>query len=943
MTVEPAGYWILADDRTVRAFGNAPEPPEDPPPGTGYANAVGMAALGEGRGACILDAGGGLRTFGEYAELDPFERPDVPAVGIAGSDRGEGVWIAFADGTVIARGSADPLPLTAPEPPTPPVVAITATSDGTGYWLLDGRGRVASYGSAPWWGDSEDTRQHPATAVGLAPTPDARGYWIVRQDGAVFCCGDAPFLGSPAGVVPVEAVTIAASSDGTGYWILGRRGEVLPFGMACFVGDRDDGSRAVAMLSFEAPDRAGAGPAVGEAIRVALTGGRESTRPYLDALELPRSEQPVASIVIPVHNESELTARCLASIEANSGDVEYEVIVVDDASVDETATMLESVPGVRVVTNEENAGYLRSTNAGAAEARAPYLVLLNNDTEVRPGWLRALLDTAAQDPMVGIVGAKLLYPDGLISEAGGIVWRDGHAYNVGRYARATRPEYSWVRDVDYVSAACLLVRRDLWQAVGGFDERYDPAYYEDVDLAFATRQRGLRVVFQPSAEVVHLEGASHGTDQGAGIKRFQTINRDKFVAKWAAELRAQHPNNTELVITALHRRRHPEVLFVEATQLTPDRDAGSGRTLGVLDALVEMGCTVSFAVESADEEGGDSNEWTKVLQRRGVEVIFGPRNLQRFLMALGAELDLCILSRPEIAGRYLPLVRSKAPRALVAFDTVDLHFVRESRRAGVLEGDGAALAAAAYLEVERALARASDVTIVATEADAAKIREVAGDVETLVIPTVHASAPNGPPFEHRSGLLFVGNFLHTPNVDAVAWFVEEVLPRVRERTSGVLFHVVGPEPPPGIIDLAGDDVDVLGWVRDLDPVYAAARVVVAPLRYGAGMKGKIGEALSHGVPVVTTSIGNEGTGLEPGRELLVADDAAAFAEAVVDAHTDPGVWRALATAGRAAAERLYSPSVTRTRVEHLLRRSLGEAGDTRSQGGARDVGAEGVG
>ena len=179
------------------------------------------------------------------------------------------------------------------------------------------------------------------------------------------------------------------------------------------------------------------------------------------------------------------------------------------------AEALADVTGLRIVTNDENLGFLRSCNRAAAQARGRYLVLLNNDTLVLPGWLDALLQTAKDGEDVGAVGAKLIYPNGLLQEAGGIVWQDGSAWNWGRGEDPEDPRFQYVRQVDYCSAACLLVPKALFDELGGFDDRYAPAYYEDTDLCFAIRARGKRVLYQPAAQVVHFEGVSHGTDESS--------------------------------------------------------------------------------------------------------------------------------------------------------------------------------------------------------------------------------------------------------------------------------------------------------------------------------------------------------------------------------------------------------------------------------------------
>jgi GT2 family glycosyltransferase len=252
----------------------------------------------------------------------------------------------------------------------------------------------------------------------------------------------------------------------------------------------------------------------------------------------PVVDAPVVSVVVTAYADAERTERCLRALAASAGAVPFEVIVVDDGDDRALRDLLDATVGARIVRNPANLGYLRSANRGAAAARGTHVALLNDDTEPQPGWLDALV-RRLDEPDVGVVAPKLLFPDGRLQEAGSIVWSDGEGRNYGHGDDETAAIYNAPRDVDYGSAAGLLVRGTLWRAVGGFDERYRPAYYEDVDLCFAARARGLRVVYEPTARVVHAHGGSMG-GEGLDLSRdLIETNRRVFCAKWATELRAQ--------------------------------------------------------------------------------------------------------------------------------------------------------------------------------------------------------------------------------------------------------------------------------------------------------------------------------------------------------------------------------------------------------------------
>jgi len=229
---------------------------------------------------------------------------------------------------------------------------------------------------------------------------------------------------------------------------------------------------------------------------------------------------PVVSIIIPVYNKHLYTFTCLESIHKHRNEsIRFEIIVVDDASSDETVQMLDQMDGITVIRNSTNKGFIHSCNSGAQAAKGEYLLFLNNDTVVTNGWLNALRNTFLDFPDAGLVGARLIYPNGQLQEAGGIVWQDGSAWNYGRLDDPNKPAYSYCRAVDYCSGACIMIPKQDFFELGSLDVRYAPAYYEDTDLAFRVRTANRQVYYQPNAVIIHFEGISSGTDTDSGTKQ----------------------------------------------------------------------------------------------------------------------------------------------------------------------------------------------------------------------------------------------------------------------------------------------------------------------------------------------------------------------------------------------------------------------------------------
>ena len=627
------------------------------------------------------------------------------------------------------------------------------------------------------------------------------------------------------------------------------------------------------------------------------------------------SKDPPVTIIVPMYGKPLLTYTCLKSIHANSAPGSYEVLVVDDASPEVAAMSLEAVTGARFIRNETNVGFIRSCNKAAALARGAILVFLNNDTIVTPGWLEALTTVLRKHPDAGLVGAKLIYPDGRLQEAGGVVWRDASAWNYGRDDDPHKPEYNYVREVDYCSGACLAVDRALFDEVGGFDVRFAPAYCEDSDLAFAVRAAGRKVYYQPLATVVHFEGATSGTDLASGAKRHQVINQSAFLAKWADVLRRHRPNGLapELERDRWARRR---VLAIDACMLTPDQDSGSQRTQQALELLVKLGCKVTFIADNLEYR----QPYVTLLQQAGVEVQFHPyvRSISEFLGKHGSEFDVVVIARHYIVAKHIDAVRTFAPNALVVFDTHDLHFLREERLAALEGGRAATVTAGSSREAELALIRKADVTLVVSPVEQGLLGELLPEAKVMVLSNMHELKPRGKSFAEREGLVFIGGFRHPPNADAMLWYAREILPRLREKLPGVKTYVVGSDVPPTIKKLAAEDFIVTGYVPDITPLFTGCRVSISPLRYGAGVKGKINLAMSYGVPVVATKSSIEGMHLTPGSDVLVGDDPEAFADAVARVYNDEQLWESLAAGGRENIRTHFSHDVGLSAITRLL-------------------------
>lgn len=602
-------------------------------------------------------------------------------------------------------------------------------------------------------------------------------------------------------------------------------------------------------------------------------------------LDFPRFESPRVSIVVPVYNDYRVTMNCLVALLENTPDIPYEVILADDCSTDLTASIGERVRNIVISRNESNQRFLLNCNTAAEHASGDYILFLNNDTAVCPGWLEPMVALLDKQEDVGIVGPKLIYANGRLQEAGGIIWRDASGWNFGRMDDPGKPEYNYVKEVDYISGACLLVRSSIWRQLGGFDTRFVPAYYEDSDLAFAVRSLGYRVLYQPASQVYHFEGVSNGTDLASGQKQYQVVNQATFREKWSAELDAFHFDNAKNVSWARDRSRDRRTILV-IDHYVPhyDKDAGSRSTFMYLQLMCEMGYRVMFMGANFFPH----TPYTQVLQQMGVEVLVGEsiaRHLNRWLADNAPYIDAVYLHRPHVAEQFLGPLHKMNPRPPIVFFGHDLHYLRIQREMAVTGDESLAQTAQSWRKREYAVFDQVDRIYYPSEIEIEKIRAERPDLNLRAIPLYVLEDKQCAPHDPATArdILFVGGFNHPPNVDAVCWFVSEVLPGIRAKFPDVRLHVVGSNPAAEVEALHSEQVIVHGYVSDeeLDALYRGIAVAVVPLRYGAGVKGKVLEAIQQNVPLVTTAVGAEGIP-DAGDVMTIADSAQAFVGCVSD-------------------------------------------------------------
>jgi GT2 family glycosyltransferase len=642
-----------------------------------------------------------------------------------------------------------------------------------------------------------------------------------------------------------------------------------------------------------------------------------------NALDFVAPTDPLVSVLLILHNRAELTFRCLESL-ASERSIPLELIIFDNASSDETRDLLDHVRGARIVRSHENVGFLRGCNRAAEAAQGQYLLFLNNDTELSPGSLAAALDTIMRVPSVGAVGGRLVFPDGRLQEAGSIIWNDGSCLGYGRGDSPWKPEYSFERDVDFCSAAFLLTPRRLFSELGGFDGRYQPAYYEDADYCVRLWKSGSRVVYEPRALVTHFEFASASATSASML---QHERRSVFVNTHRDWLVHQASPSPRAVWRARARpHRGGQLIFVE--DRVPHRRFGAGypRALEIVHAARELGYRVTlYPLVVPDENWADAYSDLP----RDIELMLGAgeQGLPSFLKERLPDCDVLLVSRPHNM-QVVASVLSELPalsRPPLVYDAEAIFACREVARRRLLGKPVTEQEERRLVAEELALARISDAVLTVSELDRQQFLD--GGLRRVIM-LGHSLTPNPTPspFESRDVFLFVGAITDgSPNADSVRWLARDLLPRLAEQLGrSPRLRVAGRYDPSEVSLLSEPGLEMAGIVDDLTPLYDTARVFLAPTRFAAGLPLKVMEAAAFGVPVVCTSLVARQLGWRDNVEVLVADTADDFAARATELYRDAAVWSHLREAALARVVADCSPTAFRA----ALARALNEARHT---------------
>jgi GT2 family glycosyltransferase len=627
-------------------------------------------------------------------------------------------------------------------------------------------------------------------------------------------------------------------------------------------------------------------------------------------LTFPPAPSPDVSIVLVVWNHADLSLMCLGAL-AGENDVPTELIVVDNASTDETSELLSRVKGARVITNGGNLGFTVALNIGARAATGEFVLFVNNDAAVIPGTIRQMRDTARRSTSIGAVGGKLVYPDGRLQEAGSIIWSDGSCESFGRGGDPDAPEYNFERPVDFCSAALLLTRRSVFDALGGFDERYRPAYYDDADYCVRVWTSGHSVVFQPKGAAIHYE---FGSTSPEASMELQLARRPLFVATHRSWLASQlSSQDWQWRRAHVHPHDRPSVIVIDDAVPDPRAGAGFPRAAVLLKTLADLGYLITLYATNQSQQDASSSA------SPGTEVVAGgPDGLRSFLSSRKHH-DLLLVSRPHNMQYVKAAIGSDLSALGVPciYDAEAIYAIREIRRRDLLGPRMAESDAAALIDAELGLARGCAAVLAVSEVERSRF-ESFGVAPVIVAGHAVDPQPTPNPYQHRRSILFVGAFSpQSPNEDAVTFLCREVVPRLRRAGCAAPIVVAGANLPAHLRELDA----TVSWhadVEDLTALYNDARLFVVPTRFSAGISLKVIEAAARGIPVVCAPSVAEPLGWKSGREVLTGTSPDDYAAAIVSLYSQADLWQRLREAALARVSTDFSPARFHAAIQDAL-------------------------
>jgi len=591
--------------------------------------------------------------------------------------------------------------------------------------------------------------------------------------------------------------------------------------------------------------------------------------------------KPEVSIIINNCFRLDYLFNCLTLIKDNGKDQNFEVILLNNNENRFINNFLKNISGVKIISVANDVTYIELAKVVTDYVKGKYLHLINCDVQPKGNWLSPLIKILNENDF-GAAGSKIISPSGLLRNTGNFI----NQHPIGVYEHIKHPSFNFQREVDFnTSNSLMLSKADFLKLdLGNLSSKNTSNFGQEIGFALKNKLNKISV-YQPLSEVISF-----------------------------SPLKNSIPNATQ---TVLPKAQIKSILFIDDEIPAPDQDSGSNRIFQIMLLVKSLGYHVVFMPVTGIKREG----YFEQMVYAGFEVLYqfpNRKGMIKILLKKMPEIEVAWLCKPHNNEQF-KFIFDANKNCKWIYDTIDLHFLRMQREADLSKSETIMQEADATKELEINIAKQADVTLAITD-DEKIILKKEGIQNVAIIPNIHQlridrNAENS--CAERDGLLFIGGYLHKPNIDAAIWLVKEIMPIVWKSIPTLKVTLLGSNPTNEVLKLQSECVNVPGYIHDVSSYFNNSKIFVAPLRFGAGMKGKIGQSLEFGLPIVSTDIGVEGIGLVDNENVIVANDTIAFADKIVSLYNNEALWNKIRN-NSLKALRAYNPEVVREKIKALL-------------------------
>lgn len=605
------------------------------------------------------------------------------------------------------------------------------------------------------------------------------------------------------------------------------------------------------------------------------------------------SKNPEVSIIIFSSDSIKHTLNCLYTLEQYDKNISKEIIIVDNESSENALKFLSKIPGVIIIENNKNSGFVQNINKGIKSAKGEYIYLLNSNVEVQENYLSGLLDIFKTKENVGAVGSKIVSPDNTLQEAGCLIFKKSEILNIGKGEAINTPQYDYLRKVDYCSGNSLLFNRlNAEGNINLLDEAFLSVDSGVADLSLRLKNEQKKdTYYQPLSEIVHFGNVTN------------TESREVFKEKWDSYFTNEMFLPDGKINYNVHFKK-PNFFFLEENMPKPDQDSGSRRFLEIVKILQKNGHRIILAVKHFEE--ATDHPYVKFFRSIGVQVCVDYVTAKDKIVKVADQVeeaihyaDIIWIFRPIGFDYWYSQIKNKISGKKIVYDMVDLHYLRMERENNYIDiiTKEREKEIKFFKEKEYFGMNTSDAVLSISNEERNTVSKNGVEYNKIfTVSNIHKPVnTNAIDFSKREGLLFIGGYNHLPNIDAVKFLHDNIMPLVWKKNENIRLFILGPDFPEDLKQkYHSDKFQILGYQKTVDHWFENARIFVAPLRYGAGVKGKIGQALEFKLPVITTGIGAEGMSLEDRKTALISDENPQnFADKILELHNDENLWQTL--------------------------------------------------